>query len=529
MLSKLNLDVKRDQEPSVKFLSLNIIKVDPYFGFPLKKDSDLKAYEKIHLKGYRCLSQYLGSKISMTVICPFGHTIQGLLKKLTIPCNNCKQCWDDKKLTPSERVLEIIESRQGKQLTPYFDSKTKITIKCYCENQFNIIPNDIMSGKWCNICAGNDVNEAKKKFYAILEAVEATPLTPYINSTTRVDIKCKRGHIYHQIPASTNMGHKCSHCVGNNSKDAERRFTELVVERGGTILSNYENNYTLVYVLCNKGHIFQTTLGEVAKGQWCARCNNRCPKQARERFIARVLSQGGEVLGEYQTVHDKVILKCLLGHIFDITPGHISKGQWCSKCRSRCPIQAQENFTNIVALKHGIILGEYINTSTKVRLQCRDGHIFEAKPNNITNGRWCKQCGLSESHGERLVREYLTDRNIVHRQECTFDWLPRKRYDFVLNYNGRNYIIEFDGIQHFEYSSFFHADENGFQERRCLDIIKTQSAINNGYHVIRIAHSDIDDIAKILDGVFADPISKFRLVVSDTLKYKWILDALTPN
>jgi hypothetical protein len=45
--------------------------------------------------------------------------------------------------------------------------------------------------------------------------------------------------------------------------------------------------------------------------------------------------------------------------------------------------------------KGGKILSKYcLNSYDKIKLQCKNGHIWEAKINNIKNGTWCKKCYL---------------------------------------------------------------------------------------------------------------------------------------
>lgn len=54
--------------------TLTLIRVDPHFGLSIEKETTLEIYEILHRKRYRYLTPYMGSKIAMTVVCPFGHT-----------------------------------------------------------------------------------------------------------------------------------------------------------------------------------------------------------------------------------------------------------------------------------------------------------------------------------------------------------------------------------------------------------------------------------------------------------------------
>ena len=529
MVGNILMSDRVDQINQVACVQLNYIKADPYFGFLLDREGALRIYEIIYAKGYKCLSQYLGSKTAMSVRCPYGHDWHGYPKKVTIPCNNCQECWNNRRLTPAEKLSEIIISKRGTQLTPYVKNNLKIRIRCFYLHEFDVTPGCVTGGNWCNICAGNNVEEAKARFYAILTANGARPVGPYINSTTKVEIICKYGHTYLQVPSSTNMGHGCPFCSGNTTVQGEAHLLEAIAAKGGKLLTPYVNRYTKVDILCAFEHIFSVVPGSVTKGGWCIKCANKCPIQARERFIATVRAQGGIVLGEYVTVHVKVSIQCMWEHVFDMTPGHISGGEWCPICRGHCPIQAKVKFEAIVAKRKGIIVGEYVNTFTKVAVRCEFGHLFEIKPNNATNNRWCRLCGLCESHGERCVREFLTEKRIEHKPEATFNWFPMKRYDFYFTYNNRHYLVEFDGIQHFIYTPFFCPNEEDFVRRQQTDAEKTVRALNNGYFLIRIAHSDINDIAEIIDGCINDQAPLGRLTLSDTPMYQWLLNAVVPR
>ena len=506
---------------------LNLVRVDPFFGFPLNDNEyALGVYKALHQKNYECLTQYVGSKEFMMVVCPNGHTWSGYSSKVTIPCNNCQECWKSRGCTSEEKLAEVIAARGGIQLTPYVLSKYPVMIRCPEGHDFACASNYILSGTWCQICGGNNVEEAKRNFYSILASNGARALTPYVNSITKVDIMCQYGHTYDQVPTSANMGFGCRYCAGMTVEQGETHFREAVQARGGIVLGEYVNRNTSVQVQCGKDHFFEAVPQAVTAGNWCAKCSNRCPEQAKEQFIATVLSQGGTVLGEYINCRDKVMIKCQFEHIFEMDPLHLTRGHWCHACRNVCPIQAQERFRTVVAERNGTVVGTYVNTYTKVELQCEKGHIFSARPNNITHGKWCRKCGLAESNGERVVRLCLEQRNISHRVEATFDWMPKKRYDFNFIHNERNYIIEFDGIQHFQLVEYFHKDEETFHRRQEVDVDKTFNAISKGHYMIRIAYSDIGKVPAIIDACINNPQPEALLYCSDKEQYSWLCEAV---
>ena len=93
-------------------------------------------------------------------------------------------------------------------------------------------------------------------------------------------------------------------------------------------------------------------------------------------------------------------------------------------------------------------------------------------------------------------------------------------------YNGRNYIVEYDGIQHFQLINFFSANMDDFEHRRTVDIDKTVAALNQGLFLIRISYNDINYIADIIDEIINDPNPECRLRVSDYTMYEWLIDGV---
>jgi hypothetical protein len=112
----------------------------------------------------------------------------------------------------------------------------------------------------------------------------------------------------------------------------------------------------------------------------------------------------------------------------------------------------------------------------------------------------------------------LIDKNIQYSNEAIFDWMQHKQYDFSFIHNSRNYIVEFDGMQHFFHIEFFCPDEETYNYRRQVDIDKTFAALNNEYFIIRITYSDIDDVYEILNRCINDQTPQSRLIFSDINK-----------
>jgi hypothetical protein len=132
------------------------------------------------------------------------------------------------------------------------------------------------------------------------------------------------------------------------------------------------------------------------------------------------------------------------------------------------------------------------------------GERWLVSPDNLLRGRRCPFC--AESHGERRVRDYLNAKSYAFTPRIPYrdcrDIRPLP-FDFVVHFRDYDVLIEYDGIQHSEPVDFggkgeFYALEQ-FQGIQRRDRIKTDYCRANGIDLIRIKHTQFDDIEAILD------------------------------
>lgn len=107
--------------------------------------------------------------------------------------------------------------------------------------------------------------------------------------------------------------------------------------------------------------------------------------------------------------------------------------------------------------------------------ECRCGvcdSIFIALPAKVLNGH-ITSCGCAKrSSKERLISEFLDKHNIKYIPEKTFDDcknIHKLRFDFYLI--DFNYVIEYQGKQHYEPVSLFGGDKE-YEQRVFNDSIK---------------------------------------------------------
>ena len=146
------------------------------------------------------------------------------------------------------------------------------------------------------------------------------------------------------------------------------------------------------------------------------------------------------------------------------------------------------------------ILSPYSGVHDKILIDFNCGHNPHwIRPNDLKNDQGCPVC--SESKGEKFVRQYLERNNINFIQEYKFNDC---KYKYILSFDfyipNMNLCIEFDGIQHFEVSSYFGKESFELTQKR--DKIKDNYCRDNGINLLRIPYWELENVEKILDTEF---------------------------
>jgi hypothetical protein len=94
-----------------------------------------------------------------------------------------------------------------------------------------------------------------------------------------------------------------------------------------------------------------------------------------------------------------VRVRCSAGHEWLSTPQNLISGRWCRECwrasrvgRSTPPLGIAD-MQEVAERRGGRCLSDtYVNTATRLRWRCHDGHEWEAPPSVVRSGHWCPQC-----------------------------------------------------------------------------------------------------------------------------------------
>jgi ssDNA-binding Zn-finger/Zn-ribbon topoisomerase 1 len=233
-------------------------------------------------------------------------------------------------------------------------------------------------------------------------------------------------------------------------------------------------------------------------------------KLTTEEFVLRAKEIHGECYDYSRSVyngsHGDVEIICKNHGSFWATPNnHIGKKSICPKCylANRLPAR-QKNTTQFIedAIKvHGDLYSYnnaiYTKALEQIEIVCKKHGSFFQRANDHLRGYGCPNC--HKSKGELIIKSYLLDKEIsfveqYRNSNCKDKYtLP---FDFYLP--DYNLIIEFHGIQHYQYIPYWHKSIDNFERLQNRDRYKREWAIKNNIRFFEISYKESDIIEDIL-------------------------------
>ena len=191
------------------------------------------------------------------------------------------------------------------------------------------------------------------------------------------------------------------------------------------------------------------------------------------------------------------LCQCFCGNIkevekYNLTSGH-TKSCGCLSSRKGQDLVGKV-FNKLTVLKDS---GKRQSNGSKIwECQCDCGSIINVDGQSLKSGK-TTSCGCLKSKGEEKISKILSENNIVFEKQKTFKkcYFPDTNYlakfDFFVN---NTYLIEFDGIQHFQIGSGYYDNNEQFKKLQQRDKYKNQWCKNNNILLIRIPYNHLDDL-----------------------------------
>ena len=469
---------------------------------------------------------YINTKTKVIIICPeHGEFTQSPGKHLI--GQGCQRCSNHPVFdTPSfiEDSIKIHGDKYDYSKVDYIKSNLKVKIICSIHGEFEQRPGNHLTGQGCGICGiiNAGINQRGNTEQFILESKEIHgdhydySKVDYIKSNLKVKIICPTHGEFEQRPNNHLTGQGCTKCGYEKvSSDLTLSFETFLIRSKrihGKTYEYDEETYTLytkkMRMICPiHGDFFQTPHSHISMSTGCRKCGyirgSNKTRLTTQEFINRSNDiHGNEYdysLSKYINSGTKVSIICKEHGVFKQTPlGHMMSGNGCQKCGYEKSGDKSRLTTEDFILKsikiHGDVydysLVDYQGSDTDVKIICPRHGIFEQNPRDHKRGIGCPKC--NSSHGERLIRNILTERKILFEEQKKFEWLKMKlqlRCDFYLpKYNT---VIEYNGRQHYEVIEHFGGKSN-FERGKKRDELKRQLLIENNVKLIEVRYDERD-------------------------------------
>jgi hypothetical protein len=183
-----------------------------------------------------------------------------------------------------------------------------------------------------------------------------------------------------------------------DSKLTLEQMQKLAKPKGGKFLSKeYVNALTKHKWQCKNGHKWEANAHDIKSGHWCRKCSTEI-NAAKHRLTIEEMqeiatSRGGKCLSNnYANANTKLKWQCKEGHVWEAIPSSIKTGKWCLKCAGKTKLTIEE-MQKLAESKGGKCLSKkYVDVDTKLEWKCEKGHKWLAIPYTVKKGTWCSKC-----------------------------------------------------------------------------------------------------------------------------------------
>jgi len=367
-------------------------------------------------RGIVLLGGYVNVSTKSLFQCNKGHTWSASPRNVLHGETGCPYCSGNKPLT-KEIVNDRLAERGIVMLDEYINQNTKALFQCSEGHSWNSAPTNVLYGNGCPECGRNAAANKRKltpdKICERLSNRGIDLIGEYVTANTKTLFQCCEGHTWEATPGSVMSGNGCPYC-SNRAPLTKEIVNNRIAGRGIILLSEFVTTSTRSQFQCSERHTWISTPGGVMQGSGCPHCDGQAPL-SKEIVNERIANRGFHMLGEYVNVDTKAQFQCSEWHSWETTPYHVMRGTGCPYCSRQAPLST-EIVNNRIADRGLILLDEFITNSVKVRFQCSEGHIWEAKPNNILNGRGCPYCSERTSDNNTFYIWVADRQNLVNIQ-----------------------------------------------------------------------------------------------------------------
>ncbi len=382
-------------------------------------------------RGGKCLTEkYIDGNTKLKWECREGHQWEATPGNIKSG-KWCRKCAGLEKLT-IEEMQEIAKARGGKCVSSkYNGANTLLKWECAEGHQWEATPNNIKRGQWCNECStGLGERICREFFQQIFGKIfpKARPKWLVNNEGNQMELD---GYCPSLRIAFEHQGlhhYSIRYSFTKNKAELKRRKEldkikiDLCKQRGILLIqipevptiTPVDNIKNIIKKACELNHTPLPKKFDDIKINLLNAYRSPHIRNQLNLMHKIAIARGGKCLSKkYVNSRTKLLWECAEGHQWESTPGHIGAGQWCPKCGHnknaeirRLTIEEMKQIANGMGGK--CLSVRYINSGTKLKWECKEGHTWEAKPSHVKDGHWCPKCAdRKKGETQRLTIEEM--------------------------------------------------------------------------------------------------------------------------
>lgn len=424
------------------------------------------------------LGEYKGNREKVLLRCEICSNEWEATPHDLLAGHGCPKCGYEKqktkqRKTPEEFLEDLAKSNpEIEAIDTYVNGHTRMTFKCKsCGCEWKAAAYSVLQGHGCPKCSRSSTSFLEQ---VLLQAFEAGLGNDAVISRDRRLIGMELDIVIPSLKLAYEPGSWAWHHSKKVRDTKKREMCKAIGYKLITIYTDYRSDkppydddyytspYTLGYSQWDEAlRLAKEIVGkqgiELSSKEWeniRLVAVEKSKKRTDEEFVAALHSINPqiEVLERYYDNNTKIEFRCLVcNNKWKTTPASALSGSGCPACGTRRSADSiRKTKSQIVSRLRDInpdvrMLGDYINTKTKVSCECAIcGNRWEARPQNLLKGQGCPKCGQiraklknSKTHDEflnevneknpaLLVRgHYVNSQTKVEMEcrKCGYSWL----------------------------------------------------------------------------------------------------------
>jgi hypothetical protein len=316
----------------------------------------------------------------------------------------------------------------------------------------------------------------------------------------KYSFRCDKGHVFIKTYGNAvYRKQKCQICGTFRALDLDVIEAKIRAKGNCQWVNRPVGNQLLtnsIQLHCEEhNHTYATKSYEIMSGKTgrCSHCAGNARLTIDDCHAAAAANNGICLETKYVNNRTRMRWKCGdCDHIWKTSYDSIkTQESWCPNCAGLLKLTIDECKSYAAEKKGECLSTEYVNNNTNMKWKCHSDHQWEATFANVKRERWCPTCAGNANKSETLTREILKSFTGYEWDPIRPKWLMGNK-NYPLELDGwcpeLNMAFEYQGVQHYKRSEYFHRTQEDFEDQKKRDKLKRAICKKRGITLLEIPY-----------------------------------------